>query len=227
VFILTEATPNPEALKFLPHVRLTDGTTFAARRTEVVADASALADRLFLLSDVSAVFIAEDFLTVTRSRDGRPWSSLRLPVIAAVADHIESGQAAVAHPANDAPSSAGDDIEEEIRQVLALWVRPGVARDGGDVLFERFDAASGVLFVRMRGACGGCPSSRLTLKAGIERIVRRYVPEVSSVEEIAEPSPATLDWRKRLGSASAAGPRNRPIFSLGGRVSSRRDQKAS
>lgn len=181
MLILFEKTPNPDALKFRPHGRLTDGRTWSYRRGDAGADGSPLASRLFELGGVRGVLIAPDHVTVTRDPAGAPWGDLRGPVVATLAEHLASGQPAVTDLGD--PSVATDQIEAEIRQVLGLHVRPGAARDGGDIVFERFDAATGVLWIRMEGACGGCPSSRTTLKAGVERIVRRFVPEVLGVEE--------------------------------------------
>jgi Fe-S cluster biogenesis protein NfuA len=120
-------------------------------------------------------------------------------------------------------TATDEEIEAEIRSVLHLWVRPGVARDGGDILFDRFDAGTGVLRIRMQGACGGCPSSRLTLKVGVERIVRRYVPEVLSVEDVAgdtaAPAPSRLTgWLASLPARTE--PPKRPIFTYRGRETS-------
>ena len=220
MFILTEQTPNPDAMKFAPHVQLTDGAAFAFTRPDFDPRQSALAERLFALADIAAVYVAPAFVTVTRSSTGRPWPALRIDTIAAIADHLDSGSAAIAHDAvgDMAPSplttATNEEIEAEIRSVLHLWVRPGVARDGGDILLDRFDARTGVLWIRMQGACGGCPSSRLTLKAGVERIVRRYVPEVLSVEDAADdaaPPPSRLKgWLASL--PARTGPPKRPIF---------------
>jgi Fe-S cluster biogenesis protein NfuA len=199
VLILTEKTPNPEALKFVPEQPLTAGDSRWFETGAGAAERSPLAARLFALAGVKSVFVAPGFVTVTRSPDGPPWAELRYAVIAAVADHLGSGEAALA--AGEAAACEDDDqVISEIRQVLGLYVRPGVAQDGGDVLFERFDPAAGVLWVRLQGACGGCPSARLTLKAGIEQIVRRYVPEVLRVEETAPADPAPKParrWRAR------------------------------
>jgi Fe-S cluster biogenesis protein NfuA len=177
------------------------------------------------LADIVAVYVAPEFVTATRSPTGQPWPPLRLAVIAAIADHLESGAEAVGgdavRDAAAAPTTATEeDIVSEIRSVLHLWVKPGVARDGGDILFDRFDAGTGVLWIRMQGACGGCPSSRLTLKAGVERIVRRYVPEVLSVEEtmdvaIAPPRSRLEGWPASL--PAHTGTEKRPIFTYGSR----------
>lgn len=182
MFILTEHTPNPDALKFVPHVTLTCG---ASRWCASPADAP-LAAQLFALEGVRRVFIAPDFVTVTRASDGPGWADLRYAVISAITEFLEAGEPALAGDASAATTPPDDDeIASEIRQVLGQYVRPGVARDGGDVLFERFEPETGIVWVKLQGACGGCPSSRLTLKSGIEQILRRYIPEVLQVEEVA------------------------------------------
>lgn len=224
MLILTETTPNPEARKFLPHARLTDGTAHAFDRTGFDPAASPLAARLFALGSVRHVLIAEDFVTVTRETDGEAWTTLRIKAIVEIADHLESGAPAVAAEGADPPDPEESQVEGEIRQVLGLYVRPGVARDGGDVLFDRFEPDTGVLWIRMQGACGGCPSSRLTLKAGIEQIVRRYVPEVLRVEEatdeaeVQEGAASRLKrWAERLRGGAPGGP-PKAIFTHKGQV---------
>jgi Fe-S cluster biogenesis protein NfuA len=201
LLILFEKTPNPDALKFLPHARLTDGGGRSYRRDDPSRSASPLAELLFELADVRSILIARDHVTVTRDPAGAPWSGLRGLVVAALAEHLASGRPAILEA--DSPAIPADQIETEIRQVLGLHVRPGAARDGGDILFERFDAPTGVLWIRMEGACGGCPSSRMTLKSGVERIVRRYVPEVTRVEEHVGEAPdkvaaARPQWLQNL-----------------------------
>ena len=223
MFILTEPTPNPDAMKFIPHAQLTDGAAWAFVREGFEPRQSPLAARLFELADVSAVYVAAEFVTVTRSAQGQAWRTLRIQAIAAIADHLDSGAPAVAAGALPAEAPEGESrIETEIRAVLDLHVRPGVARDGGDVLFDRFDLRSGVLWIRMQGACGGCPSSRLTLKAGVERIIQRYVPEVASVEETvserASPAATSIrvkDWLARFG--DRRGPPQRTVFTRAGK----------
>lgn len=218
MLILVERTPNPDALKFLPQMRLTDGRgrSFTRDGGDDV-DASLLARAIFDLPDVARVYIGEDFVTVARAPDGEAWTTLRIRVIAAIAEALAHGPPAI-RLAEEA--CAADGLEREIRDVLARHVRPGVARDGGDIVFDRLDPATGVLWVRMEGACGGCPSSRRTLKDAVERIVRRYVPEVTTVAE-AEPSaePRPPAWRRWLDTATARpSPRPRPQFRHNGRT---------
>lgn len=221
--IVTERTPNPEAMKFVPHVRLTDGATWSFEREGFVPATAPLAAALFALAGVGRVFIAPDFVTVTREAAGPGWTDLRYAIIAALAEHLASGAPVVCAPAEG--SASADRLEKEIRDVLARHVRPGVARDGGDILFRRFDADTGVLWIRMQGACGGCPSARLTLKAGVEQIVRRFVPEVQCVEEAAAPEASLESITARLkrlakGVGQRAGGRG-TLFTHGGKLISR------
>lgn len=185
VFISTERTPNPEAMRFDPHVALTSGASWTFDRAAFEAGQSVLVDALFAIGGVRSLFIAPDFLTVLRDPAGPAWSELRYQVIAALADHLASGAPSVV-AGSSAIQTAPSEIEDEIRQVLGLYVRPAVARDGGDIIFHHFDAETGVLWIRMQGACGGCPSSQLTLRAHVERIVRRYVPEVHAVDQVTD-----------------------------------------
>lgn len=223
MLVLTEQTPNPDALKFIPELagdaRLTRGATYAFTGGEAELGRAPLAAALLALAGVARVFIAPDFVTVTRAAAAPPWDELRYQVIPIIADHLASGAPVVSGDLPPGEETAEDQVECEIRQVLGLYVRPGVARDGGDVLFERFDADSGVLWIRMQGACGGCPSSRLTLKAGVEQIVRRYVPEVSRVEEVgaAEAPPEPSRLRRWIESFGGRGGGARPVFTHAGR----------
>lgn len=219
MLILSERTPNPEALKFLPHMRLTDGRGFSFTRESADLAASPLALALFELDGVDRVHIGEDFVTVTRRAGGEAWTTLRIQVVAAIADILGEGRPAVV--ASDGEGVSSNQLEEEIRQVLGLHVRPGVARDGGDIVFDHLDVETGILWIRMEGACGGCPSSRLTLKDAVERIVRRYVPEVKAVEEVipdkAERQPPP--WPRWLKAAQpTTGAPKRPVFRHNGRV---------
>lgn len=215
MLILSERTPNPDALKFLPHRRLTDGRGWSFSRESPDLAISPLAAALLEMADVARVHIGEDFVTVARRADGEAWTTLRIQVIAVIAE-VLAGDLPVVRPPDGQPV-ADDAVEAEIRQVLGVYVRPGVARDGGDIVFDRFDAASGVLWVRMEGACGGCPSSRVTLKQAVEQIVRRFVPEVTAVEEATPAQPREPSWRRWLARAPADEPPRRTLFSHNGR----------
>jgi Fe-S cluster biogenesis protein NfuA len=111
---------------------------------------------------------------------------MKAPVLAAIMDHFVSGAPLLRDGSTAAASAAGEDTEIvlEIKQLLDSRVRPAVAQDGGDILFDAFDEATGVLTLRMRGACAGCPSSTATLKSGVEQMMKHYIPEVTSVEQV-------------------------------------------
>ena len=192
MFIQTETTPNPNTLKFLPGRVLAENGSHDFRSAEDAAK-SPLAERLFKLEGVAGVFFGTDFLTVTRAEDGLTWPQLKAPILAAVMDHFTAGEPLFTVKNGDqAPGQGhGDDVYEgetaqvvaEIKDLLDNRIRPAVAQDGGDILFDRFEPDTGVVWLHMRGACSGCPSSSATLKAGVENMLRHYVPEVTRVEQ--------------------------------------------
>jgi len=187
MFIQTENTPNPEVLKFLPgRDVLGDGVREFIDADE--ARASPLAEALFGLDGVSRVFFGSDFLTVTRAPDAPTWPQLKAPVLAAIMEHYTSGAPIVigaGEAAIDDSAYEGEtaQIVAEIRDLLDTRIRPAVAQDGGDIMFDRFEPDTGVVWLSMRGACSGCPSSAATLKAGVENMLKHYVPEVTRVEQ--------------------------------------------
>lgn len=186
MFIQTEPTPNPQVLKFLPGRTVMESGSRDFRSAEE-ASASSLAAEIFGLEGVNRVFFGGDFLTVGKLASA-DWDHLKAPVLAAIMDHFTSGQ-----PLFEAASGEGaaEDVYEgdtaqvvaEIRELLDTRIRPAVARDGGDILFDRFEPDSGTVWLHMRGACAGCPSSSATLKAGVENMLKHYVPEVVRVEQ--------------------------------------------
>jgi Fe-S cluster biogenesis protein NfuA len=188
MFIQTEATPNPEVLKFLPgRDVMGEGTRYF--RDPEAAVASTLAVELFSIEGVNRVFFGPDFLTVGKT-EAHDWSHLKAPILAAIMDHFTSGQPLFA---GEGDQAGGHDegvyegetaqIVAEIKDLLDTRIRPAVAQDGGDILFSRFDDKTGVVYLNMRGACSGCPSSSATLKAGVENMLKHYVPEVTRVEQ--------------------------------------------
>lgn len=185
MFIQTEPTPNPNVLKFLPGRRVAEVGAVEFRTIDEAA-VSPLAESLFLLEGVEGVFFGEDFISVTRSASAPAWDEIKPGVLAAIMDHFVSGQpllrgAAVSAHAEYEGEAA--EIVQEIKDVLDSRVRPAVAQDGGDILFDRYEPETGVLWLVLRGACAGCPSSSATLKAGVENMMRHYVPEVTRVEQ--------------------------------------------
>ncbi len=186
MFIQTETTPNPNVLKFLPG-RDVSPTGAHEFRTIDEASRSPLAEALFQLEDVAGVFFGTDYVSVTKVPHGLDWSEMRPGILSTIMDHYTSGAALIRDGGNDsghASAAEGDsEIVIEIKNLLDTRVRPAVAQDGGDILFDAFDEETGVLSLRMRGACAGCPSSAMTLKAGVEQMMRHYVPEVTRVEQ--------------------------------------------
>jgi Thioredoxin-like proteins and domains len=193
MFIETEPTPNPATLKFLPgRTVMASGTRDFANADE--ATASPLAEALFDLGDVTGVFFGRDFISVTAA-PGVAWSDLRTDVIAILLDHFSAdmplfapGTAQGIHvPADDDGAVPGDDpadadIVAQIRELIDTRVRPAVANDGGDIVYRGFER--GTVYLRMQGACAGCPSSTATLKNGIEQLLKHYVPEVTEVRAV-------------------------------------------
>jgi Fe-S cluster biogenesis protein NfuA len=185
LFIQTEDTPNPDTLKFLPGKDVLPGGSLDIR-SDTEAGASPLATRLFRIKGVSGVFYGSDFIAV--SKQGAEWQHIKPAILGAIMEHFTSGAPLLAEGASADDDShgayEGDDAEvvEQIIELLNTRVRPAVANDGGDIMFKRWDARSGTVFLHMRGSCSGCPSSAMTLKSGIERLLKHYVPEVVSVE---------------------------------------------
>lgn len=183
MFIQTEQTPNPATLKFLPgrEVMEHDTANFQNREDAV---RSPLASRLFEVEGVTAIFFGADFITVSKA-DSADWTWLKPAVLGAIMDHFTSGDPLLrgAEPISAHAESDGDDaIVAEIKELLDTRIRPAVAQDGGDILFHGFDR--GIVYLRMHGACSGCPSSTATLKAGIENMLRHYIPEVIEVRPV-------------------------------------------
>lgn len=182
MFIRTEQTPNPETLKFIPGQDIL-GTGTAEFRNEEEAAPSPLAQRLFRINGVRSVFFGGDFVSVTKDQD-EDWDILNSHIINAMMEHFTSGLPVMEDLAeqNAAVDEDDDEITFQIKQILEERVRPAVAMDGGDIAFERFE--DGVVYLRMHGACSGCPSSTMTLKSGVENLLKHFVPEVESVEAI-------------------------------------------
>jgi Fe-S cluster biogenesis protein NfuA len=179
MFIQTEATPNPSVLKFLPGCAVMGSGTAEFVAPEQ-ADISPLASALFRVEGVEGVYLGADFISITKAAD-KEWLLLKPALLGIIMDHFVSGRP-VLLSAGEETSSGGeddDDVVVLIKDLLDTRIRPAVAQDGGDITFLRFE--EGVVWLRMRGACAGCPSSTATLKGGIENMLRHYVPEVLEV----------------------------------------------
>ncbi len=186
MFIQTESTPNPATLKFLPGQTVLEAGTADFPSAEG-ADASPLAERIFRVHGVSGVFFGHDFVTVTKS-EGAEWDHMKPAILGAIMEHFQSGKPVMLGAASAASGHAehtGEDgeIVSQIKELLDTRVRPAVAQDGGDITFHGFER--GVVYLHMQGACAGCPSSTITLKMGIENLLRHYIPEVTEVRPVA------------------------------------------
>lgn len=186
MFIQTESTPNPATLKFLPGQTVLDMGTADFPSSET-AGKSPLASRVFAVNGVTGVFFGSDFVTVTKS-ENVDWDHIKPALLGAIMEHFQSGDPVIAGdhaPASGHAEHSGEDetIVSQIKELLDSRVRPAVAQDGGDITFHGFDR--GVVYLHMQGACAGCPSSTLTLKMGIENLLRHYIPEVTEVRPVA------------------------------------------
>jgi Fe-S cluster biogenesis protein NfuA len=186
MFIQTEPTPNPATLKFLPG-RTVLATGTLDLRDKTAAAQSPLAERLFDIDGVAGVFYGSDFISVTKA-DGE-WQQLKPAILGAIMEHFMSGA-----PLVNSDHGAEDDSESEffetkdtetvatIKELIETRVRPAVANDGGDITFRGFK--DGIVFLHMKGACSGCPSSTATLRHGIQNLLRHYLPDVVEVRPV-------------------------------------------
>lgn len=189
MFIQTEATPNPATLKFLPGREVLRDGTADFRDAQAAREVSPLAGRLFDVPGVTGVFFGYDFITV--SKDGPEWQHLKPAILGTIMEHFMSGQPVMAASAGPDATADGEEFydksDEEIvltiKELLDTRVRPAVAQDGGDITFRGFE--NGTVYLNMKGACAGCPSSTATLKHGIQNLLRHFVPEVQHVEQVA------------------------------------------
>ena len=185
MFIQTEETPNPATLKFIPGEVVMPQGTCDFPNTEK-AHTSPLAGELFAIEGVTGVFYGSDFITVTKAPD-QDWQVLKPSILGAIMDHYTSERPLFNEGTPEASASSAseddDELVSQIKELLDTRIRPAVAQDGGDIVFQAFE--EGVVYLRMQGACAGCPSSTATLKAGIENMLRHYVPEVEEVQAVA------------------------------------------
>ena len=182
MFIQTEATPNPATLKFIPGRTVLDTGTMEFSNREAAAR-SPLAERLFGIAGISGVFFGSDFITVTKNTG--EWQQLKPMILGAIMEHFMSG-APLLNAGGTAPSdgeeffdAADADTVATIKDLIETRVRPAVANDGGDITFKGFK--DGVVYLNMKGACSGCPSSTATLRHGIQNLLKHFVPDVTEV----------------------------------------------
>jgi Fe-S cluster biogenesis protein NfuA len=183
MFIQTEQTPNPATLKFLPGCPVMESGTANFTDAAAAAARSPLAERLFALPEVGGIFLGGDFITVTKLGD-TDWFHLKPAVLAAIMEHFTAGLPVITGGPEAAATSdtEDDEVVSAIKELLETRVRPAVAQDGGDIIFEDFE--DGIVYLHMQGSCSGCPSSTATLKAGIENMLRHYIPEVVEVRAV-------------------------------------------
>jgi Fe-S cluster biogenesis protein NfuA len=186
MFIQTEPTPNPATLKFIPgKTVLGDGTVDFRDKSE--AATSPLAQRLFGVDGVTGVFLGSDFISVTKS-EGDEWQHIKPAILGAIMEHYMSGAPTIDDGETSTDDVHGDydakdeDTVKTIKELLDTRVRPAVANDGGDITFHGFK--DGIVFLHMRGACSGCPSSTATLRHGIENLLKHFCPDVQEVRPI-------------------------------------------
>jgi Fe-S cluster biogenesis protein NfuA len=186
MFIQTEATPNPATLKFLPGKTVLESGTLDLRDPADAAK-SPLAERLFAIKGVNGVFFGSDFITVTKS--GGDWPQLKPAILGAIMEHFMSGAPLLKDGGtgnnddeNEFIESTDEEIVTTIKDLIETRVRPAVANDGGDITFRGFK--EGIVYLHMKGACSGCPSSTATLRHGIQNLLKHYVPEVVEVRPV-------------------------------------------
>ena len=186
MFIQTEDTPNPNALKFFPGSEVSKGGPVFFNTPEEATNKSQLALKLFNIDGVLAIFYGSDFITLTKS-DDFDWSLIKPEILMTIMDHLVAGMPIFDETQNSDQAINTEnmsDIEKQIVEIIETRVRPSVAMDGGDITYKSF--TDGIVYLQLRGACSGCPSSSVTLKNGIESMLQHFVPEVKGVEAAEE-----------------------------------------
>ena len=192
MFIQTEETPNPATLKFIPdgHIVLKNGTAEFKNQKQAESK-SPLALQLFTITGVEAVFFGHDFITITKSGNAL-WKYLTTEIQAVIMDFFLTGKDPMfenqenskVKDLSEASTQEDSEVVKQIKELIEIKVRPAVAMDGGDIIFHSFE--NGVVYLVLKGSCSGCPSSTVTLKNGIENMLKHYIPEVEAVEQVSE-----------------------------------------
>jgi len=185
MFIQTQDTPNPQTMKFIPGVVVMPLGTATFTKSVKSDIESNLANMLLDIQGIESLFFAENFITVTKSNE-LDWDVLKPLILTGMIDYFMTGSPVVSLPGNNTKSETTDPVDDEIvkqiKTIIETRVQPAVAQDGGSILFKHF--TDGIVYVELQGACSGCPSSTITLKNGIENMLKHYVPEVISVEAV-------------------------------------------
>lgn len=183
MFIQVSETPNPETLKFTPEIELsTIGSIYFDNPNN--CQSSPMVQKLFKIEGIKAVLLAKNFLSITKQKD-HDWDILKTLILSFLVDYFISGKSIIITEKSQKSAQklkTDDDISNQIIELIENKVRPAVAQDGGDIVFKEFK--NGVVFLELHGACSGCPSATITLKNGIENMLKYYIPEVQSVEQI-------------------------------------------
>ena len=185
MFIQTESTPNPATLKFLPGTTVLENKTVDFPTADS-AKKSPLASKLFNVSGINGVFFGYDFITISKE-DKIDWDHIKPALLGVIMEHFQNGEQLffeeeVESSGHEEHHGEDSKVVYQIKELLDSRVRPAVAQDGGDITFHGYD--KGIVFLQMRGACAGCPSSTMTLKMGIENLLRHYIPEVTEVRPV-------------------------------------------
>ena len=185
MFIQTEDTPNPSALKFFPGSEVSPTGPVFFNKPEEAVHKSQLAAKIFNVYGVEAVFYGTDFITVTKAED-TDWKLIKPEILMVIMDHLVAGMPVFdeVQKIQTIDTDGMSDIEKQIVEIIETRVRPSVAMDGGDIVYQCFE--DGIVYLQLRGSCSGCPSSSITLKNGIESMLKHYVPEVKGVEAAEE-----------------------------------------
>ncbi|HEX2590061.1 MAG TPA: NifU family protein [Rhizomicrobium sp.] len=188
MFIQTESTPNPATLKFLPGRDVMGDGSVADFPDKSSAARSPLARALFEMPEVSRVFFGSDFISVTKT-EADDWKHIKPAILGTIMEHFTRELPLMDSNADEADgemsfAESDPEVVEQIKELIETRVRPAVAQDGGDIIYKGFDGGAGVVYLHLQGSCAGCPSSTITLKNGIENMLRHYVPEVNAVEAV-------------------------------------------
>lgn len=184
MFIQTENTPNPATLKFIPeNVEIAGDNPVDFKNKDQAKGKSILASQLFLINGVKSIFLGKDFITVTKEGDVE-WQDIKTEILSSIMDFFLSGKAAINESKEEESGEEDSDVVKQIKELIEIKVRPAVAMDGGDIIYRGFE--NGIVKLELKGSCSGCPSSTITLKNGIENMLKHYIPEVEGVEEVRD-----------------------------------------
>ena len=177
MFVQTEITPNPNSLKFLPGKDVSKCGSFEITKKDETNNE--LIRNLLSINGIEGIFLGKDFISINKY-DDVSWDEIKHIVISLINDFYSSGKEYVINKSLNEDKKNLKEIEKKIIQILDQKIRPAVAKDGGDIKFKNFE--NGVVRVQLQGSCSGCPSSKMTLKQGVENLLCHYIPEIKQVE---------------------------------------------